>query len=219
MKKRSQRFGVRNSGGARSFEWIVIWSTDESDVYLLTRTPGGMMKASLQGTGQCHVRAPDPLYWRSAGEAPGFLDDWSISPASKYEFPFAVVIPEPELCPGEWTEHRDKGTVWIQAPDGQGTEVGIFLVRAEGDLSETLFAAGWNTHIVDAQLPDKRRLLVVARHSRVPVEWIRELAAVKNSARANLNESSISAHHSRMLLFAGPDPQGTRRFVEVAALQ
>lgn len=143
-------------------------------------------------------------------------ETWIINPASSHEFPFAVVVPEPELRHTEQARRREKGTIWIQAPRGQGIEVAIFLIRAEGDLSDRLFAAGWAAHIVDAQLPDGRRLLVVARHSTLPAEWLPELAATKSTVRSTMTAQATQVHDASMLLVSGPNGRGTRTFVELA---
>jgi hypothetical protein len=142
MAKCSQRFGVRNSAGARSSEWVVTWHTNTSDVYLATRSLGGSLKASLHESGRCHVRAPDPRFWLGTSSAPLFYDKWQIDVGSNSQFPFAVVIPESELRLGEWAKYRDKDTLWINAPQGTVIRVGVMLVRADGDLSPNISAAG-----------------------------------------------------------------------------
>ena len=177
------------------------------------------MKASLHASGRCHVRAPDPQRWRGAGEPPRFLDAWDIDPASNYQFPFSVVFPEQELRHGEWAQHREKGTVWIEALQGQGTEVAVLLVRADGDLSNGLAAAGWHTKVVDALLPDGRRLLLVAGRSTIPEERLRELETAKSAARGVIAKNAAPVQNPRLLLLAGANEQGTRKFVEAAVLQ
>ena len=216
MALRSQRFGVRNHNGARSSEWVVIWKTNTSDVYLATRTLGGIMKASLHETGHCHVRAPDPQKWRGVGDQPRFLDVWNIDVSANYQFPFAVVIPEQELRHGEWAQHHDKGTIWIEAAPGRGVEIAKFLVRANGDLSYSPEASGWSTMIVDAWVPDGRRLIVVAGDAAIPDTKLSELESVRLTARATLENSSTVVRNPRILLLSGPNEEGTRKFVEAA---
>jgi hypothetical protein len=216
MAMRSQRFGVRNATGARSSEWVAMWKTNTSDVYLATRTLGRSMKASFHESGRCHVRAPGPQGWRGVGEPPFFLEEWSIDPASSYAFPFSIVIPEQELRSADWPQHKDKGTVWVEAQPGRGVEVAIFLVRALGDLSANLRAAGWHTGIADALLPDGRRLLVVAGHGTVPTEKLAELKVTKAATRASLEREATPARNPRLVLVAGANEQGTRKFVEAA---
>ena len=219
MALRSKRFGVHNHDGARSSEWVVMWKTNTSDVYLATRTLGGSMKASLHESGRCHVRAPDPRKWRGVGEPPRFLDVWNIDVSANYQLPFAVVIPEQELRHGEWAQHRDKGTIWIEASPGRGVEIALFLVRAGGDLSSNLEESGWHTVIVNASVPDGRRLLVVAGEATVPHAKLSELDSVRLTARAALANSAGVVRNPRMLLLSGPNQQGTRKFVEAALLQ
>jgi len=213
MALRSQRFGVRGSDGSRSSEWVVMWKTNTSDVYLVTRTLGKSMKVSLHASGQCHVRSPDPRGWNGVGEPPRFLDTWNIDTTSRYQFPFSVVFPEQELRHGEWFQHRDRGTIWLEATTGQGIEVAIFLIRANGVQSSGLRAAGWAMSVVDAELPDGRRLLVVAGCTTVSSDKLAELEALKIGVTAHSPEAM---QNPRMVLLAGPDAQGTRKFVEAA---
>ncbi len=216
MAMRSQRFGVHNADGARSSEWVVMWKTNTSDVYLVTRTLGGSMKASLHASGRCHVRAPNSQRWRGVGEAPQFLDSWNIDVTSNYQFPFAVVIPEQELRNAEWAQYRDKGTTWIEAPREKGIEVAIFLIRSDGNLLPSLKAAGWHTIIIDTALPDGRRLLVAAGESMIPAAKLAELEQARLGAQNALAFSTEPHGNLRMLLLAGANEEGTRKFVEAA---
>lgn len=220
MAKRSQRFGVRNFAGARSSEWVVAWHTNASDVYLATRSLGGSLKASLHASGCCHVRAPDHRNWLGTGSAPLFLDKWQIDVGSNSQFPFAVVIPESELRCGEWAKYPEKNTIWINVSEGSVIRVAVMLVRADGDLSADISAGGWSTIITDAPLPDGRRLLVTA--AALPSAYLAErqadLAAIKATALGVVLRSSVPVGHSRMVVFAGSNEQGTRTFVEAAVL-
>ena len=216
MAKHHQRFGVRNPHGARSSEWVVTWKTNTSDVYLITRTLGETLKASLHESGRCHVRAPNPQRWRGCGEPPWFLDEWKIDVTSTYVFPFALVVPEQELRHGEWAQYRERGTVWLEAKPGRGLEVAIFLVRAVGDLTAGLKAAGWETQLVDAVLPDGRRLLVVAGDAAVPPEKLAELEEARAVARAGIENHGGPVGNPRMVLLADANEGGTRKFVEAA---
>jgi len=212
------RFGIRKHNGARSSEWVVMWKTNTSDVYLATRTLGGIMKASLNESGRCHVRAPDPQKWCGVGEPPRFLDVWNIDISADYQFPLAVVTPERELRQGEWAQHRDKGTIWIEAAPGRGVEIAIFFVRANGDLLSSLEASGWRTVIVDTSVPDGRRLIVVVGDAAIPDTKLAELESARLTARVALANSSTVILNPRMLL-SGPNEQGTRKFVEAAVHQ
>jgi hypothetical protein len=215
MAKLSQRFGVGNPLGARSSEWVIMWKSTSSDVYVATRTLGGILKASIHESGRCHIRAPDPEKWRSPGAPPRFLDVWSIDPHANYEFPFGIIIPEPELRSGEWVQHRDRGTVWLPVAKGQGIEVAIFLIRTDVDQSDSLATAGWHTTIVNTYLSDGRRLLVVAGNSLAHIERQGELEGIRNQVRPMLGTTPIPPLNPRALLIAA-DEKGTRRFVEVA---
>jgi len=217
MALRTQRFGVRNAAGARSSEWFVAWKTNTSDVYIATRGFDGVMKVSLHESGRCHVRAPGSDAWRGAGPPPAFLQAWHIDPASTYEFPFALVFPEQELRPGPWRAHKDKGTVWLEAEPGKGVEVATFLVRADGDMSSDLLRAGWTGTIVDQRLPDSRRLVVAVAKVAPPQANLAELPGFKARAATLLQELKSPPGNPRLLLVAGPNELGTRKFVEIAA--
>lgn len=219
MALRTQRFGVRNAKGARSSEWVVMWKTNTSDVYLATRTLGEAMKVSLHESGRCHVRAPSAKFWRSEGYPPDFLLAWGIDPLASYNFPFSVVVPEQELRIAEWAQHKDKGTIWVQASPGMGVEIAVFLVRTSDDVSLSLQLAGWHTHIVDAFLPDGRRLLVVAGETTVPLERLKELEATKVALRTAIQDKSPRLANPRLVLVTDANEHGTRKFVEAAILE
>jgi hypothetical protein len=193
-----------------------MWKPERNDVYLAGRTLGGALKASIHESGRCHVRAPDPSMWRSAGTAPKFLDVWQIDTLAQYEFPFAVVFPEPELRVGAWKKHRDRGTQWLPAEVGSGVEVAIFLIRSHADQSQSLAAAGWHRQLVDSPLSDGRRLLVVAGSSKAHLAGQADIEAMRQRAKPLLDSEASHYQNPRGLLFA-VDAKGTRRFVEVSA--
>jgi hypothetical protein len=136
--------------------------------------------SSIHEGGRCRVRAPDPRHWLSPGNPPRFLDVWSIDPNANYSFPFAVVIPQPQLRTGEWAQHRDNGTIWLPVATGEGVEVAIFFIRTAEDQSNALAAAGWHMMIVNTFLPDGRQLLVVAGKSLAHLERQAELEGIRN---------------------------------------
>ena len=193
-----------------------MWKPNTSDVYVATRTLGGILKASIHESGRCHVRAPDPSLWRSPGAPPRYLDTWHICPQATYAFPFGIIIPEQELRAGEWAKHRDRGTIWLPTTVGQGIEIAIFLIRTPSDQSESLASAGWHTTLVNASLPDGRILLVVAGNTTAHLDRKAELDEIKAGARALISTASVAPANPRLLLFA-TNESGTRRFIEVAA--
>lgn len=219
MALRTQRFGVRNAKGARSSEWVVMWKTNTSDVYLATRTLGEAMKVSLHESGRCHVRSPSAKFWRSNGDPPDFLLAWDIDPLASYSFPFSVVVPEQELRMSEWAQHKEKGTIWVQASPGMGVEIAVFLVRTSDDVSLSLQSVGWHTRVVDAFLPDGRRLIVVAGEATVPLEKLKELEATKVALRSAIQDKSPRLVNPRLVLVTEANEHGTRKFVEAAILE
>lgn len=218
MATHSQRFAVRSTTGARSSEWLVMWKPAKGDVYIATRTLGQTMKVSLHTSGRCHVRAPQTANWLNQVHPPAILDAWDIDPGSNYQFPFAVMIPGQELRRGFWLPRKDKGTHWLEVDGARAIEVGVFLVRATGNLTAPLAASGWHTLIADAPLPDGRRLVVAARTVSVPGDKLAELERFRADAREHIARRGINFANPRMMLLAGPDPGGTRKFVEVAVL-
>lgn len=219
MALRTYRFGIRNAQGARSSEWIVIWKTNTSDVYLVTRSLGESLKASIHESGRCHVRAPDPSNWRGTMHPPAFLLEWNIDPASHFSFPFSIVVPEQELRHAEWPLYKEKGTEWILASPCRGTEVAVFLIRSAGDQSTSLQKAGWKTLVVDASLPDGRRLLVAVGESVVAQEKLDELRSVKAQVRRSIQREGVQLGNPRLVLVADANENGTRTFVEAAVLE
>ena len=218
MTTTTQRFGIRRQDGARSSEWVIMWKPRTGDVYIATRTLGGTMKASLHMTGRCHVRTPSHATWHGSGNPPPFLDEWQIDPQSTFSFPFSIVIPSKELRTAPWPIHRDKGTIWIAAPPDKAIEVGFFLVRRTGELTQSLHAAGWSVTIVDALLPDGRRLIVAGGSAEFSKEKEKELCTLRLSAKAFLGRVSNPPANPRLLLLAGPNEYGVRKFVEAALL-
>lgn len=193
-----------------------MWKSNTSDVYVATRTLGGSMKVSLHASGRCHIRAPDPQQWRGNGEPPRFLDVWAVDVSAQYVFPFSVVFPEQELRSANWAAHRDKGTVWVTAEHGKGVEIGIFLMRVTGDVTAGLNAAGWLRTIVDAPLPDGRRLIVAAGEVTLPASKLTELEAIQTTAQDAIARSRRTPDNPRMVLLAGPNEHRVRKFVEAA---
>lgn len=218
MTTHSARFGVGDPTGLRSSEWVVMWKSDTSDVYLAGRTLGGSFKASLHQSGICHIRAPDQRFWRSTETPPSFLDTWTINPESRYEFPFGIIIPASELRRSLWAKHKDKETIWIPAKPCSSIEIAVFLTREEPRPIKTLASAGWTTTIVLERLPDGRDLWVVAGETTFPENQIIELEKLKHHVYPQLARLPTPPENPRLLLIA-TDTKGTRRFVEAAALQ
>lgn len=216
MSTSSQRFAVGQPGGARSMEWVVMWKTARSDVYIAARTLGGALKASVHESGQCHVRAPNSIRHGSPNASSHFLDVWSINPQAAYEFPFGIIIPEAQLRGGEWVQLRDKGTIWLPVAKNEGVEVAVFLIRSAADQSDALAAAGWHTIIVNTSLSDGRRLLVVAGKSMAHQTGQKDIDDYRAFAHRLIDTTTTPFRNPRGLLFA-TDKSGTRRFVEVAA--
>jgi hypothetical protein len=196
---------------------MVAWKEKTADVYVVTRSLGDRMKASIHETGRCHVRLTDPESWRSPGSPPRFLDVWAIDPATLVSYPFGICIPESELRVGDWQQHRDRGTVWLPAWKGFSTEIAVFLARSLEDPRPSLTAAGWEYVLVDAPLPDGRRLLVVAGWSADQVVGSQDIVSFRAQAAPLVASAAQPSSNLRGVLLA-TDEKGTRRFVEVAVL-
>jgi hypothetical protein len=217
MAKPTQRFAVGSLDGLRSSEWVVFWSTKTSDVYIATRALGGVFKASIHESGQCHIKAPNVENWLEPAEYKKTVEIWSIDPKAAYAFPFAIIFPEQQLRSGEWSKHREKGTVWLACKEFQSIEVGFFLVRSDADPVQSLVTAGWSRILVSEILPDGRRLLVAAGHPAHPLNSAHLAAAadVRTSGRSVIARSGKVYVNPRAILVARDDI-GTRRFVEIA---
>jgi hypothetical protein len=216
MATLSARIGVGDPKAARSSEWVVMWKSTKSDVYLAGRALGGTLKVSLHETGHCHVHGADLSKWTSPGAPPRFLDQWTINPCSQYEFPFGIIVPTSELRHAVWTKHKDKGTVWLPAkPGAAAVEIAVFLTRTEPCPTNSLAAAGWHKIIVLERLPDGRHLWVVAGETKFPEDRRIELERIKGQVRPLIATLPAAPTNPRLLLFA-TNKQGTRRFVEAA---
>jgi hypothetical protein len=211
MTTLSKRFGAGDPSGEHAAEWVAMWKSDKSDVYIAARSLDGNMKASIHESGQCHVRAPDPSKWRSPGRPPQYLEKWAIDPRSALEFPIGIIVPRSELSRGPWQKHKDKGTLWIPMRSG-AVQVGVMLVNADPVLTD-LSTAGWHTLIVCERLPDGRHLLIAAGDAEVSSEKRVELESVKRQARALRAADSQPLANARLIFFAGSG-QGTRNYVE-----
>ena len=215
MTTQSARFGVGDPSNLRSSEWVVMWKSDSSDVYLAARTLGGFLKVSIHESGRCHIRAPDHRHWLSPGSPPRFLDVWTINHQSNYEFPFGVIIPASELRQAPWAKHKNKGTIWIPTKPGASVEIAVFFTRAEPRPISALASAGWTTTIVLERLPDGRDLWVVAGEATFPKERRIELESIKARVRPLMAGLPTILANPRLLLVAA-DEKGTRRFVDAA---
>jgi len=211
----SHRFGVGNPLAERSSEWAVLWKKNTSDVYICTRTLGGVLKASIHSSGCCHIRAPSPESWKSPGPPPKFLETWNVDPLGEFAFPFAVSIAASELRIGAWPLYRDKGTRWLPVDPGYAVEIAVFLTRTEKDLLDYLRENGWRTALVDSRLPDGRRLVVMEGVVPLLEERRIELDAHRLKLQRVLAAVKPVPSNPRALLVAS-DQKGTRRFVELA---
>ena len=89
-------------------------------------------------------------------------------------------------------------------------------MRTEGDCSLALAAGEWSAPMVNAQLPDGRRLLVTHGRSMAHVERAEELKAIHATIAKVVSSLRDPPANPRALVTA-VDDRGTRRFLEVAA--
>lgn len=105
MATRSVRFCIGDPEAARSIEWLILWMTKSSDVYLAARSLGNTFRVSLHERGRCHVHGADPA--RLAGGAvgthpPKFVQEWYVDPAADSQQPVGIITPVSELRGGPW---------------------------------------------------------------------------------------------------------------------
>jgi hypothetical protein len=210
MPKRSTRFAVGDPDSLRSSEWLVVSNTKTSDVYVMSRTIGGVFKSSVHESGRCHVRAPGTAKWAGTGPPPAFLQEWHIDPRATVAFPFGIIVPTSELRERQWPSPHKK-TVWLR-PRSTATEIGVFLTNAE-PTAENLNASGWSRVLSNEVLPDGRHLSIVVGYPELPEAKSNELVALKDSL---VNTSFALLENPRLVLVAG-DVGGTHHFVEAAA--
>ena len=210
-----QRFAVGDPTGARATQWVVMWSSKTSDVYIAARLIGATIKVSLHQSGQCHVRGPDVAQWRGVGPPPRFLGTWRLNPESAFEHPFGIIVPDGELSAGPWARQKEKGTQWIAPTPDRATEIAVFLTRVEPPPVDAARGAGWTTTIVLERLPDGRDLWVVAGTATLPPERHADLVGLKARAPALIASLPAPPAHPRLLLFADGG-QNPRHFVEAS---
>lgn len=216
MATRSVRFGIGDPAGARSTEWLVLWKTKSSDVYLASRALGNTLKVSLHESGRCHVHGPDPAQWQGAAPPPKFAMAWDVDPQGDRQQLIGIITPVSELRAGVWAPQRQKNTIWITPQRRSAVTVQVCLSRTPVAPIGDLVQCGWHTDIVREQLPNGRYLTVIAGDADLPDTHRDALNRIKESARAAMAKMAEPPATPRLLLLTAPDDNGTRHLVDAA---
>jgi len=163
MKERAIRFGIADGSGRRASTWKCWIQTTagklEEDVYLLCRSLGGALKASLHQSGAWHIAYSEEFFADNVdafADRPSgrFIDKWrpsEIAPGVILAFriitPFSAVnIPIASL---------NDDIVWIpvSSPDG-AIEIDIFITSPHVLVSNWPGKNSMNTNLVGSILLD-----------------------------------------------------------------
>jgi hypothetical protein len=216
MANKSVRFGVGSPQGPRSSEWLVVWKTKTSDVYLAARTHGGLMRASFHASGQCHVHTPTGGKWLGRGEPPKHLDRWFIDPSGEGAHVMTILVPASELRDGQWVPLKDKGTKWFMPSEGLDAAIAVFFLRGDQKALQDHMRATQHVVLVFELLTDGRWLIVVARDVRIVEQKHEELRVLKPLLRKALRGIDQTLKHPRAVLLAGYADNGPRQFIDAA---
>ncbi len=178
------RFFVEAPDGRRSNTWRVWGSPNGSDIYIADRTTVKTFKTSLhptvttfglttEGANSKGYPVKDRTFSRLQGH-PGRVPGWTV--------PCIVVFPVEHL---QVLDSKDKlGTVVIPTAvghDGVVVEIWVQDVKARPFIMEIL-------HVASMDLPDKRKIHVLAHHVDLPwdpsVEFQQSIAEMRDAAKA-----------------------------------
>lgn len=157
------RFGIADGSGRRASTWKCWTQTTagkpEEDVYLLCRSLGGALKASLHQSGEWHIAYsreffadnPDAFADRPSGR---FIDKWRPSEiAPGVILAFRIITPFSAV--NTPIGSMKKYVVWIPAPPPDSAiEIDIFIMSAHTLVSSWPGKNSMNTKLIDSMLLD-----------------------------------------------------------------
>ena len=143
MPEHSLRFAVRDDQNRTTDTWK-CWTTTgtgKRDVYLTSRPLGNALKLSLHEDGQWHIafdsNRKDLLFSPEQVPASRFLGKWQRPEAGTSPIVLAARVHFPSNSPSETVHTAAADTIWLpSAPEGQTTEVCIFLINITTELAD-----------------------------------------------------------------------------------
>ncbi|MEQ8765160.1 MAG: hypothetical protein RL885_14600 [Planctomycetota bacterium] len=222
MPEKSIRFAVRNKKAHRAATWKLVTRTGrgKNDVYLLCRSLGGALKASLHESGRWHV-----------GFLRGFVDENFEDGHPKHNDPYIEKWPQPSATePGVTLAYRvlvpssgvripitddlPASIGWIPAaPKGKATEILIILTRKGTKVTDWPTPTGMGTELVGQMDLDNGDTAWVVHHV-VDVPDLR-LPSGTPSWFKGCSREDLSGGNLRAVLFGNAD-DGSRFMVDCA---
>jgi hypothetical protein len=195
MSREVLRFAVGNPHGERSTIWRAWRSGD--DVYVATRSLGGVLKASLHQAGDCFVGFTSEYAARARARgilAPGQSRQklsWVGRPMNEdVTLLMRVIVPGSALAAIGDPKLGAKQTIWIPAPPGGHViEIAFFLSRPGIVLSTWPGAPRMNTKLVGRFiLPSGAFFYAVWRATDETTAWAEE--QIREARRIALEDSA-----------------------------
>jgi hypothetical protein len=219
MPEHSLRFGVRALNGNTSDVWK-CWTatgTQRRDVYLTSRPLGHALKLSLHESGQWHLgfdsNKRDKLFNPGTVPETRFLGRWQRDQAGTAPLVLAVRIYFPSASPSEAQRPAPLDTVWIEAaPEGQSTEVAIFLINVTGPVINWPGKNALGTKLV-GRLPLEGGGQVCVVH-RTVTTWPEAPAVLQGKPRYFRDRSEADLAEANRIVTWGEEADGSISFVE-----
>jgi len=159
MSKRNEqslRFGVTDGSGKRGATWNCFTSTGvgKSDIYLVCRSIGYALKASLHESGSWHIAYSTEFFAENLdaiGDRPQgrFINKWPRPKEIAPGLTLAFRIVTPYSAVSTPIASLNKNIFWIPAPsEGQAVEIDIFIASPHALVSSWPGKNSMNTKLV-----------------------------------------------------------------------
>lgn len=138
MAVRSLRFGITDEEGHRAATWKLLTQvrTGKSDIYLVCRTLGSKLKASLHDSGNWHYAYTQETFKEKVEgllpkQTDRFIEKWTrpASIANGITLAFRIVTPSSSVSQSiNEISNINGDIIWIpNAPKSKATEIDIFI--------------------------------------------------------------------------------------------
>lgn len=172
MAQRALRFGIRDDGH-RAATWKIWTETSggRSEVYLVCRALGGVVKASLHESGRWHLAYSPGAYQELVeGAIPAedrFIDRWDRPPEFAQGLTLAYRIVTPSGAATTEVDATDANEIiWLpDAPQGRATEVVIFISAPSARCTNWPGKRGMGTDLVGAFVLNNDSTVWVVSHA------------------------------------------------------
>lgn len=212
------RFGIYDETGAKSSIWK-LW-VSKNDVYFAVRPLSGLLKVSLHESGQwqCSFSSEYTAKLDVPNQA-RHLEKWNrpkeISPG--ITLAIKVIVPKSELRKQKEELKVSKEVNWIvYSTDKAAIEMTIFLSKPEAKISEWPGKKSMDTFLIDKfTLPNGETVWILYMYILLSNEYRQGLEKYRNDILLKGAEKIKNTKSPRAMLI-GSEPDGSRKFVEVA---